>query len=128
VLFFIDLARPDNPLGYNPLETKKYVHDLELYGGKANVMAAEFREWFAGLWYGRNLAYTTAVISVLLTGVVRLAYALREPPEEPVPGAPSPSPNRPGAAWPPDALPRSAKRDAFRPGRSDPSTPPGPER
>jgi hypothetical protein len=73
-------ARPENPLGYEPLETKKYLHDLELYGGTANVLAAEFREWFAGLWYGRNLAFTIAVITVLLVLAVRLAFAMRAAP------------------------------------------------
>ena len=73
-------ARPENPLGYEPLETKKYLHDLELYGGKANVLAAEFREWFVGLWYGRQLAFTIAVITVLVVAAVRLAFAMRATP------------------------------------------------
>src|SRR5713226_915557 len=56
---------PGNPLGYDPLDTKKYLHDLEVYGGKANVIAAEFREWFASLWHGERLAFTLAVITVI---------------------------------------------------------------
>ena len=71
VAFVAAGPRPGNPLGYDPLETKKYIHDLELYGGKANVAAAEFQEWFAGLWYGRNLAYTIAVITLCLAFLVR---------------------------------------------------------
>ncbi|HTO86121.1 MAG TPA: hypothetical protein VMR54_01150 [Thermoanaerobaculia bacterium] len=70
---------PPNPLGYDPLETKKYVHDLELYGGKANVLAEEFREWFVGLWRGRNLAFTVAVMTVLIVLVVRF-FATPLPP------------------------------------------------
>jgi hypothetical protein len=70
-IYFVAGSRPDNPLGYEPLQTKKYVHDLELYGGKANVIAAEFREWFAGLWYGRNLAFTVAFLTILVVLVVR---------------------------------------------------------
>ena len=58
-------------MGYDPLESKKYLHDLELYGGKANILFTEFRDWFAGLWYGRNLAYTVAVLTVITVGVVR---------------------------------------------------------
>jgi hypothetical protein len=76
-LYFVDRARPENPLGYDPLETKQYLHDLELYGGKANVLAAEFRKWFVGLWYGRNLAFTIAVITVMLVVGVRFAFAMR---------------------------------------------------
>jgi len=71
IIYLTAGVAPENPLGYEPLKTKKYVHDLELYGGKANVLAAEFREWFAGLWYGRNLAYTVAVITVLIVFVIR---------------------------------------------------------
>ena len=44
--------------GYQPEETKQYLRTLELYGGKANVMATELREWFGSLWPGRRLAYT----------------------------------------------------------------------
>lgn len=71
VAFIVDRQRPENPLGYDPLETKKYLHDLEVYGGKANVIAAQFREWFSGLWYGKNLAFTIAVITVFVVLVVR---------------------------------------------------------
>lgn len=49
-----------NPLGYDPLNTKKYLRDLEIYGGKANVLATEFMRWFDSLWHGRALASTLA--------------------------------------------------------------------
>ncbi len=55
-----------NPLGYNPLETKKYLRDLELYGGKVNILATEFREWFGGLWHGQPLAFTLFFLTVIL--------------------------------------------------------------
>jgi hypothetical protein len=72
VIAFVDARqRPENPLGYDPLQTKQYRHDLEVYGGRANVIAAEFRDWFEGLWYGRNLAYTIAVLTILLALAVR---------------------------------------------------------
>jgi len=76
VVYFFAASRPENPLGYDPLDTKRYLHDLEVYGGKANVFAAEFRDWFIGLWYGKNLAYTIAVLTLLLVGAVRLVTAL----------------------------------------------------
>jgi hypothetical protein len=56
-------------LGYNPEETKQYLRAMELYGGKANVMAAELRQWFASLWHGTRLAYTVACATTLLAGV-----------------------------------------------------------
>src|SRR6266571_1928702 len=56
---------PGNPLGYEPKDTKQYLRDLELYGGKANVLATELREWFDSLWHGKRLAFTVAVITVI---------------------------------------------------------------
>ena len=80
-VYFAQRARPENPLAQQ-LESKKYLHDLEIYGGQANVLAAEFREWFSGLWYGTNLAWTIAVLTLLAVGAVRVGFVLRLPPEE----------------------------------------------
>jgi hypothetical protein len=66
--------------GYQPEETKQYLRTLELYGGKANVMATELREWFASLWHGRRLAYTVGCASVLLAGAFWLAGAASDEP------------------------------------------------
>ena len=33
-------------------ESKRFVQELELYGGKANVLANKFSRWFDGLWHG----------------------------------------------------------------------------
>ena len=49
------------------------VHDLELYGGKANVLADEFISWFTGLWHGKSLALTVASITVLVSFVFFVA-------------------------------------------------------
>jgi len=75
VVYFVAGPDSDNPLGYDPMQTKTYLHDLELYGGKANVLAAQFREWFTGLWLGRNLAYTIAVLTVLVVLALRYVAA-----------------------------------------------------
>jgi len=64
-----------------PEDSKKYLRDMELYGGKANVLADELRRWFAGLWQGKSLAYTIACISALLALGV-FSAALRLPDEE----------------------------------------------
>jgi hypothetical protein len=55
-----------NPLGFEPEDTKKYLRDLELYGGKLNVLATEFSRWWDSLWHGRTLAYTVASLTLLL--------------------------------------------------------------
>ena len=55
----------DSVLGYE--DSKIYIHDLELYGGKANVLANEFMRWLAGLWQGKSLAFTVACITILIS-------------------------------------------------------------
>jgi hypothetical protein len=53
-----------------PENSKMYKHDLELYGGKAAVLADEFRRWFVGLWHGKSLAFTVAFISIFISFVI----------------------------------------------------------
>ena len=50
--------------------SKRYIHDLQLYGGNAAVLADGFMRWFGGLWHGTSLAYTVAGISILISFVV----------------------------------------------------------
>ena len=50
-----------------PEDSKKYLRDMEMYGGKANVLADELRRGFIGLWHGKSLAYTIACISVFIS-------------------------------------------------------------
>ena len=48
--------------------TKRYVHDLQLYGGNAAVLADDFMRWFAGLCYGgANLLRTPLASSPQLS-------------------------------------------------------------
>ncbi len=72
----------ENPLGYRPEDTKAYLHDMEMYGGKANVMASEFMEWVASFWQGRALAGTVAVLS-LLVALGFLIATIPVPPRHP---------------------------------------------
>lgn len=71
-------------------DTKGYQGQMEYLGGKANVLGNEMTSWFIGLWHGRNLAYTLAVLT-LATALVcfYVAFALPdlppfgdEPPKE----------------------------------------------
>jgi len=67
----------DNAMGYEmagghvypvaPEDSKRYMHDLELYGGKANVLANDFLRWFSGLWHGTSLAFTVGCIAILIS-------------------------------------------------------------
>ncbi len=49
---------------------KKYIHDLQVYGGNAAMLADRFTRWFNGLWHGTSLAYTVAIIAILVSFVV----------------------------------------------------------
>jgi ABC-type Fe3+ transport system permease subunit len=66
LIFLFARSQTDNALGYDPMDTKRYLRDLELFGGKGNVLATEFSLWWQGLWHGRNLAFTVAFLTVLL--------------------------------------------------------------
>jgi hypothetical protein len=63
IFVFAEIA-PGNPLG----ESKAYVHDMVLYGGKTNMVLGEFAEWLGSLWEGKRLAGTVAVITLLVAG------------------------------------------------------------
>jgi hypothetical protein len=66
-----------SPLGYEeeggsvhpvmPEDSKMYLRDLELYGGKANVLGYQLRSWFGGLWQGKSLAFIVASISIAVS-------------------------------------------------------------
>ena len=66
-----------SPLGYEeeggsvqpvmPEDSKMYLRDLELYGGKANVLAYQFRHWLVGLWHGKSLAFTVGCITIFIS-------------------------------------------------------------
>jgi hypothetical protein len=56
---------PDTVLAFE--NSRMYRHDLELYGGKANIIADDFRRWFAGLWQGETLAFTVACITIVMS-------------------------------------------------------------
>jgi len=55
-----------NPLGYEFRDSKAYLRNMEMFGGKANLLSAEFREWLTGMFQGRSLAFTVAFLTALL--------------------------------------------------------------
>ena len=59
-------AVPDGDSAYVKMlnNTKKNEYEMEVIGGKANVFAAEVRDWFNGLWHGKSLARTLTFISI----------------------------------------------------------------
>lgn len=72
---------PENPLADQLDNSKAYQRSLEIYGGQANLLTAQFNRWFQSLWHGKTLSFTVAVIAVL---VAALYYFIASPipPEE----------------------------------------------
>ena len=56
----------DDALEQQLQQTKQYQRQMEEYGGTANLLASQFRDWFSGLWHGRTLGITVFCLSVLL--------------------------------------------------------------
>jgi hypothetical protein len=50
----------------NPAETGRYRHDLELYGGKWNVVTDRVVRRLGGFWRGTALAFTVAGLTIVL--------------------------------------------------------------
>jgi hypothetical protein len=50
-------------------KSKKFAYELERMGGKAALVANDFNRWFAGLWQGESLAYSIAVITIIIAAV-----------------------------------------------------------
>jgi len=65
VVIYVVNGRAPGASGFELEESKKYLRDVEVVGGKANLLATQLRHWFSGLWHGRSLAFTVAVLSVL---------------------------------------------------------------
>lgn len=75
IIYLVAGEVPENVLISESEDFKKYTRQLELYGGTANVLAAEFMNWFKSLWHGKSLAYTVAVITIILScGLFFVAY------------------------------------------------------
>ena len=66
VIYVTATPVPANPLGYDPEDSKQYLREMEVYGGKANLLASAFRQWVDSLWHGRRLAVTVVCLTLLL--------------------------------------------------------------
>ncbi len=82
-LFISLTAAPPEPSPLDPWQdSKRDLREIEVYGGTANVIATELREWFDGLWQGRTLGLTVAVLSGALALVVFIALTPLPPSPE----------------------------------------------
>ena len=47
--------------------SKRYIRDLERFGGKSAVLFDEINRWFDALWRGKSLGITLGWLSVLVS-------------------------------------------------------------
>jgi hypothetical protein len=81
VVIYATAPRPaDNPLG-DLEDSKVYLRQMQLYGGEANVIGYEIRQWIGSLWHGKRLGFTVAVLGALVAGGCRFA-AIPLPPAD----------------------------------------------
>ena len=66
LIYVTAASPPDSDLIQDFRNSKSYIHDLELYGGKLNVLSDQFRRWFESLWEGKSLAFMIAGISIII--------------------------------------------------------------
>jgi hypothetical protein len=50
-----------------PNQSRRYIRDLERFGGKASVIFDEINRWFDGLWHGKSLGVTIGWASVIVS-------------------------------------------------------------
>jgi hypothetical protein len=75
LVIYVAAARAPDDSSAELTDSKQYLRQMELYGGKANLLAAELLQWFASLWHGRRLALTVACGTVLVAGAYWLVAA-----------------------------------------------------
>jgi len=71
ILIYLTAENNSNS-GFGYEDSKMYMHDLELYGGKVNVLTNKLIRWFSGIWQGQSLAFAVAFITILVSFVVFL--------------------------------------------------------
>jgi hypothetical protein len=82
LLVYLTAQEPEeNPLVDQIENSKAYRRSLELYGGKANLLAEDFSNWFSSLWHGKTLGITIAILT-LLAAALYYFIASPMPPEE----------------------------------------------
>jgi hypothetical protein len=64
-------------LTYGVANDPRYILELQRIGGNAEVVMAELHQWFDGLWQGKPLAYTVAVLCTAAAAVCFLAARSR---------------------------------------------------
>lgn len=68
---------PDNPFAEYE-QSKRFSHEVQRMGGKMALVANDASAWFAGLWQGRQLAWTVACMTVVIAvGYLAIASGIQ---------------------------------------------------
>lgn len=84
ILYWSAAPPSDDPLD-GPENSKQYLRQMQVYGGQANVIAEDVRQGLEGLFVGRRLAFTVAVLALVAAAGCRFA-AIPLPSEADAPG------------------------------------------
>ncbi len=82
----IYLAAPapeDDPAVYELQHSREYERQVEVIGGKGALLATELDRWISGLFEGRSLAYTIAVLTAIVALAAWAWDRVREAPPDP---------------------------------------------
>lgn len=63
--------------------SKAYRRNLEIYGGKLNVIGDDLSRWYAKRWQGRQLAYTIVVLAAGTSLLLLFVAGYLPPPHGP---------------------------------------------
>lgn len=64
-IYFLAEESPENP--FSDFEnSKRFTHEVEIMGGKSALIANDLSKWFSGLWHGQQLAYSVAIITIVV--------------------------------------------------------------
>lgn len=73
IIYVMAPAEDSAELIYGVANDPRYTLELQRIGGNAEVAMAELHQWFDGLWHGKPLAYTVAVLCTAAAAVCFLA-------------------------------------------------------
>lgn len=73
VIYHRALSAAPSPFDLEPSDSKSYLRQVEMMGGKANLVASGIRQWLTGLFQGTTLAYTVFGFALAVAVVFWLA-------------------------------------------------------
>ena len=83
VIYLTVEDEPENPWVEEIQNSKKYRHEIEVYGGKLNIIGNDLSRWWDRLWHGKALALTIAALTAFTSLMLIVAAShLQLPPAD----------------------------------------------